>query len=316
MTVVTPVWNRKELLETFFAAIGAQTQHIDEVIVVDNGSTDGAPEECERRGARVLRMGENAGFARAVNRGIRAARTELVAVLNNDIELEPDYLERLARAVASGGVWFASGKILSAHNRRRIDGAWDEMARSCCAWRAGHGREDGPVFSRARRVWSVPATAAVYRRALFERLGYFDDRFESYLEDIEFGLRCALAGYGGRYQPDAVAYHVGSATLGTWHRETVRRIARNQVFLAARYTGFTWAVFAGQALWGLGALRRGCLGPWLRGKREGWQARERFVRSAAEVLASSEQEILALQRTVGWDAYWRVYFFLSRGVMR
>jgi GT2 family glycosyltransferase len=162
----------------------------------------------------------------------------------------------------------------------------------------------------------VPATAAVYRRGLFDRVGFFDEGFESYLEDVELGLRCALAECRGEYEPCAVAWHHGSATLGAWHPDTVRRLARNQMRLAARYTGLTWPVLAGQALWGLVALRHGRFGAWLCGKREGWRARPPFERPARALLAASEDRILAMQRASGWDTYWRAYFLLTRGVVR
>ena len=81
----------------------------------------------------------------------------------------------------------------------------------------------------------APATAALFRADLFRRVGTFDATFESYLEDVDFGLRCALAGFSGAYVPDAVAYHWGSASLGPWNPEVVRLIARNQSYLVAKH---------------------------------------------------------------------------------
>ena len=198
-TAVIPNWNRRDLLAALLSSLERQTRPFEDVVVADNGSEDGSAEEAARRGARVLRLARNEGFAVAVNRGIAAARTPCVAVLNNDVELAPDWLERLSAALeASPDAWFATGKILNQQDRKRLDGAFDLLCRGACAWRAGHGREDGPAWNRARRVAFASFTAALFRAQLFERVGPLDEGFESYLEDTDFCLRCATAGLAGR----------------------------------------------------------------------------------------------------------------------
>ena len=119
----------------------------------------------------------------------------------------------------------------------------------------------------------APLTAAVFERRVFERLGGLDERFESYLEDVDLGLRCAISGLGGRFVPEARAEHWGSGTLGEWHAATVRRMARNQVFLVAKHypRGWVrelgWAVLAGQLLWGISAIKHSRGIPGSLGKR-------------------------------------------------
>src|SRR5438045_3931056 len=95
ITAIVPVWNGRELLERLLTSLEAQTKPASELLVVDNGSNDGAPELARRRGARVIPMGRNAGFAAAANRGIRESLGEWIAVLNSDVELAPDYFARL-----------------------------------------------------------------------------------------------------------------------------------------------------------------------------------------------------------------------------
>ncbi|MGB7759670.1 MAG: glycosyltransferase family 2 protein [Bryobacteraceae bacterium] len=323
IAAVVPVWNGRELLGRLLDSLEAQTAPVDEVLVVDNGSTDGAPELAARRGARVIPMGRNAGFAAAVNRGIQAAHSHWIAVLNSDVELAPDYLAQLA---GSGG-WFATGKILSARDPARIDGTFDLVSRGGAAWRAGSGRLDAPEFSHAQPIWMAPWTAALFRAALFERVGLLDELFESYLEDVDFGMRCAEHSLAGEYVPAAIAWHQGSAALGRWHPETVRRIARNQVFLLARHYPrrllwkWAWPILVGQLLWGGVALRHGAGSAWLQGK---WQGLRRFsaVRRDAPpyglkvlepLLATHERALRAAQSGNGRDLYWRMYFLLTRG---
>ncbi|MGA9628206.1 MAG: glycosyltransferase family 2 protein, partial [Bryobacteraceae bacterium] len=234
ITAIVPVWNGRELLERLLASLEAQTEAAAELLVVDNGSTDGAPELARARGARVIPMGRNAGFAAAVNRGIRESRGEWIAVLNSDVELAPDYFAKLL-AACSADTWFATGKILAAASDHRIDATFDLLCRGGAAWRVGNGRADGPASSLARPIWSAPWTAALFRAELFQRVGLLEESFESYLEDVDFGLRSAAQGLAGQYVPEALAWHRGSATLGRWHPETVRRMARNQLLLLARH---------------------------------------------------------------------------------
>ncbi|MFY9727968.1 MAG: glycosyltransferase family 2 protein [Bryobacteraceae bacterium] len=323
ITAVIPVWNGRELLGRLLDSLEAQTAPVTELLVVDNGSSDGAPELAARRGARVIPMGRNAGFAAAVNRGIQSAGSAWIAVLNSDVELAPDYLAQL---IDSGG-WFATGKILSAREPAHIDGTFDLVSRAGAAWRAGSGRMDTPAFSQAQPVWTPPWTAAVFRSELFERVGLLDELFESYLEDVDFGLRCAEHSLAGEYVPTAIAWHQGSAALGRWHPETVRRMARNQVFLLARHYPrhllwtWLWPILVGQLLWGGVALRHGSVLAWLKGKWEGLRRFSSVRRDAPPcdlgilepLLLTHERALRDLQSGSGRDLYWRMYFLLTRG---
>src|SRR5262249_38795271 len=145
------------------------------------------------------------------------------------------------------------------------------------------------------------------------------ENFESYLEDVDFGIRCGLAGKDGVYVPAAVANHRGSATLGRWNKDTTRWIARNKMLLAFKHFAGQprWQMVAGQLLWGLVAFRHGRGLPWLGGKISGWRARSagnQQKNPAAEKLTgfleASEQTIFELQQQTGFDPYWRAYFWL------
>ena len=318
VTIVIPVWNSRDLLLGLFAKLRAQTYPVAEVLAVDNGSVDGAAEAAEQQGARVLRLGSNRGFAHAVNQGAEACRTDLVALVNSDVEPEPEWLGQLVAALDSDEVWFATGKILSASQRNRIDGTYDLLSRSGCAWRVGSGRLDGPEFSQARPIAMAPATAALFRTELFRRVGPLDTTFESYLEDVDFGLRCALEGLRGAYVPSAVAYHWGSASLGHWSPEMVRLIARNQVYLVAKHYPlhqFWWPILVGQLLWGLVAMRHGRGWAFVQGKlaalTQPHPSRSDSNPRLAKILQDGELQIRDSQRRTGSDFYWKVYFLLT-----
>ncbi len=319
VAAVIPHWNRRDLLSEALPSFRAQTRPFDEILVVDNGSTDASEEVARQFGAGFLKLGKNLGFAAAVNRGIQAVQADWVAILNNDVTLDTGWLETLLGAVGPEHS-FAAGKILSKADPKQIDATFDEISRGACAWRCGSGKPDGPPWNQQRRIRFAPMTAALFRRELFAEAGPLDETFESYLEDVDFGLRCALAGRTGIYVPRAIAYHRGSATLGAWNSDTVRRISRNQVLLAAKhYRGEPlFPILAGQLLWGLVALRHGRGGAYLAGKWSGWQeVRSQGIRKTRDpriggILAQSEQTIFELQRQTGFDLYWRAYFCLSR----
>jgi len=323
VTVIVPVWNGRALLERLLAGLAAQTQVAAEVLVVDDFSADGSAELAESMGARAIRMGARGGFAKAVNRGIRESRTPLVAIVNSDVEVAPDWLERLSAALAPD-VWFAAPRILRAEAPDRIDGTYDAICRGGASCRVGHALPDGPLFREARPIWSAPMTAALFRAELFQQAGLLDERFEAYLEDVDFGVRCALAGFAGRYVPDAVAWHRGSATLGRWHAQTVRRISRNQVFLLAKYyprrllVRHAWPIIVAHGLWGLVALRRARGFAWLRGKVEGLRRWKTFREAGpaadpSAILREGERSIRFVQRYAGRDLYWTLYFLLTAG---
>ena len=345
ISAIVPVWNGRDLLARLLDTLVAQTRPAAELLIVDNGSTDGAPELARAGGARVIAMGRNAGFAAAVNRGIREAAHPMVAVLNSDVELASDYLEKLAAVDAP----FATGKILSPNGL--LDGSFDMTCRGATTWRCGAGQRDGAPFDQPSEIASPPWTAVLYRAEVFRRVGLLEESFGSYLEDADFGLRCAAQGINGRYVPEARAIHVGSAALGRWHPETVRRLARNQVLLAARHYGtrHAWQVLVAQLLWGAVAIRHGRGAAWARGKVQGvrlfsaarkerqqellnsvgqpilaaagfpagvwtrWKARPQAGLPAPhlldQVLRSNEQFI----RTVSQDTYWKLYFLLTGG---
>jgi GT2 family glycosyltransferase len=322
VSMIIPNWNRREDLERLVRLLARDSHLIREIIVVDNGSRDGSAESAERAGARVIRLDRNVGFAAAVNRGIEASSAGYLAVLNNDVEPADGWLPKLLEAAAGPGVWFATGRILNARLRGSIDATFDTICRGACSWRAGHGRADSPEWRQPQLVHMIPFTAAVFRAELFRRVGLLDERFESYLEDVDFGLRCAAAGLAGAYVPEAVAFHQGSATLGAWHADTVRRISRNQLLLVAKHfprnwvRRYGWPVLVAQAAWGLLAARHGRGWAYLRGKIEGLRSYREVRRrgpagDVTSVLEQSERRLLDLQRRTGFDWYWRLYFALT-----
>ena len=233
VSVVIPNFNRASLLERALKSVSDQTPPPAAVVVADNGSTDGSVECAARWGARVVRFNENLGFSRAVNEAVKQCTTRYIMVLNNDAVLAPECLARLCAAALAYGAGFAAPMVVSQTGAGVLDGAWDLLAMSGCALRAAHGRKPEDPFLTARPVAFAPFTAILINRALFQRLGGLNEDFGTYMEDVEFCLRCAMAGESGVYEPLALATHLGSATDGAWSRRMVYQISRNQLLLVA-----------------------------------------------------------------------------------
>ena len=215
VSVVIPTWNGRALLDAVLESLERQSLAADEVIVVDNGSTDGTVEHLRSRrpSVTVVALGENTGFAAAVNRGIERASGDVVALVNNDIELHPEFLRELVAGLeADPGAASAAAKMLRFDDREVLDAAGDTLRWSGVALQRGQGERDRGQYDAPGRVFSACAGAALYRRAAFEEVGTFDEAFFAYLEDVDWGFRAQLAGLGCVYVPTAIAYHVGSAT--------------------------------------------------------------------------------------------------------
>jgi GT2 family glycosyltransferase len=321
VAAVIPNWNGAARLARLFQALAAQTQPIDQVIVVDNGSRDQSSEIAAAQGATWIGLGLNTGFSHAVNIGIQAADAQWILILNNDVLPEPGWLKNLIESATASDAWFAAGKLLNQAANDRIDGSFDALCRGACAWRCGHGRPDSEVWNQPRKIHFAPLTAALFRRQLFHQAGMLDETLGSYLEDVDLGLRCAAQGLTGIYVPSAVAFHQGSATLGAWHPDTVRNISRNQLLIVAKHypprwiLRYGWPVLVAQGLWGFIALRHGRLLAFLKGKLDGLRlfqkSRGESCPDLARILDQSEGEIRELQKLTGFDLYWKLYFALT-----
>jgi GT2 family glycosyltransferase len=218
LTVAVATYNGRELVATLLDSLAAQSFRDFQIVVVDDASSDGTPEWLAERApdVEVIVHPRNRGVTAALNTGLRAARSEFVALLNNDVELTPDCLGELVRALredpAAGS---ACPKLLSADDRARIDGAGDVFEWGGTAWRRGHGQRDVGQYDREQPIFGACAGAAVYRRSTLDAVGLLDEDFFAGYEDVDWSFRAQLIAHGCRYVPGAIAYHVGGATLGS-----------------------------------------------------------------------------------------------------
>jgi GT2 family glycosyltransferase len=184
----------------------------------------------------VVELGENRGFAAAVNAGVEASDTEFVVLLNNDTEQDEPWLGALVRAAdAHPDAGLFASKLVDFHDRRLLDGAGDALRLSGLPYRLGHGERDRGQFDSPAYVFSACAAAALYRRTLFEEIGLFDEDFFAYCEDGDMSFRAQLADYRCLYVPGAVVYHIGSASTGGKRSATATRLGtRNSLSLLVK----------------------------------------------------------------------------------
>ena len=222
VSVVIVNYNRRELLLACLGSLERQTLAGFEVILVDNGSTDGSVEEAASRfansfpsGWRVIRNKENRGFCAANNQGFSESSGEFVALLNNDAEAEPGWLAGLLTGISvADDVGMAASKILVYEDSRRIDKAGHLIYPDGQNRGRGSGEIDRGQFDRMEEVLWPDGCAALYRKEMLEEIGGFDEDLFAYGDDAELGMRARVAGWRCFYMPSAVVRHHRGSTLG------------------------------------------------------------------------------------------------------
>jgi GT2 family glycosyltransferase len=254
ISVVIVNWNRRDLLRACLDSLAAQTFTNFEIIVVDNGSDDGSQAMVRELGrpVQLIENRENRGFCAANNQGFEASQSEYVALLNNDAEADPGWLEALYEAirvkpdVGESDVGMVASKILVWEDPTIIDKCGHLIYPDGQNRGRGHGQLDRGQFDRKEEALWPDGCAALYRRAMLDEVGGFDEEFFAYADDAELGLRARIAGWTCLYQPAAVVRHHRGATLGLNSARRLTLIERNRVLLVVKL--FPWNL-----LWANGA---------------------------------------------------------------
>ena len=310
-TVIIPNYNGLAFMEPCMAALERQTCRDFDVLVVDNGSADGSVEWLKEHRIPTIFLAENTGFSGAVNVGILTARTPYVILLNNDTEAEPEYVGALIREIEkSASIFSVSPKMIQLHDRTKMDDAGDMYSILGWAYQRGVGQNINR-YNKSCNVFSACAGAAIYRRAVFDEIGLFDEMHFAYLEDIDVGYRAKINGYFNRYCPKAVVYHVGSGTSGSKYNSfKVRLAARNNVYL--NYKNMpdlqllvnAVPILAGIAVKYLFFKKRGFEKDYLEGLFEGF----RTARDCNRVECKKEHYLNYL--SIEWELIWGTFVYI------
>ena len=234
VSVIIPNFNGMAYLDGVLSGLECQTVRNFEVIVVDNGSSDGscAFVASSYPWVHMIELPENFGFCKAVNEGIKASRAPYVLLLNNDIEVTPDFIEEMLAAIRRHKKAFScAARMIQFHDRDRLDDAGNYYCALGWAYARGKGK-DIHTCEKEEKIFASCAGAAIYRRKIFEKIGYFDEEHFAYLEDMDVGYRARINGYENWYAPKAMVYHVGSGTSGSrYNHFKTRYSSRNNVYL-------------------------------------------------------------------------------------
>ncbi len=238
VSIIVVNFNRVNLLRECLRSLAGQSWTNVSWIVVDNGSSDGSAEmvEAEFPHTKLIRSITNLGFCAGNNLGIAAAESPYIALLNNDAIAEPHWIEALVMEMESDAqVGMVASKIMVAGRAGVIDKVghgiyWDGQNRG-----RGSGDADYGQFDTERDILWPDGCAALYRKAMLDEIGGFDEDFFAYADDAELGLRGRSAGWKARFAPLAVVHHLRGATMGKWSPERIRLIERNRVWLAVKH---------------------------------------------------------------------------------
>src|SRR6185369_12131340 len=238
LSIIIVNWNGRNHLTTCLDSLDNQTFRDFEVILVDNGSTDGSLELVRKRYSwvKLVELPENRGFAAGNNFGLAAAGGEYIVTLNNDTEADPGWLaELVAVADAHPGAGMVASRICSFDDHDRIDSLGfricrDGMSRGAYRLR----RFSGLSIGRVEDILLPSACVALYRRVMVDEIGFFDEDFFAYCEDTDLGLRGRLAGWSAILARDAVVYHKYSGTAGAFSPFKLYLVERNHYWVALK----------------------------------------------------------------------------------
>jgi GT2 family glycosyltransferase len=238
VSIIVLNWNGKQYLETCLSSLERQTYKSIEIIFVDNGSHDGSLEFVRKRFPRVviLRHEKNLGFSQGVNSGIRISRGEFIATINNDAQADENWIQNLLNVIESGKcIGSCASKMMRFYDRNIIDSAGIIIYQNGNAYDRGREKKDTGQYDQQEEIFGACAGAAIYRKKMLEEIGLFDEEYFAYFEDVDLSFRMHLFGWKCIYVPDAIVYHIHSATSKSSSPFKIFYIERNKLWNMWKY---------------------------------------------------------------------------------
>lgn len=224
-------YNGERFLRACLDSLLRQTYADARLILVDNSSQDGSAAlvQGEFPEVEVLALERNYGFAGGNNRAIAATHSEYVALLNNDTEAEPGWLDALVEALDTHpAVGFCASRVVRISDRRAIDTAGDVFYTDGVGDKRGSG-VDMDCYTRPAYVFGASGAAVLYRRSMLERIGLLDEDLFAYDEDIDLSFRAQLQGFKCLFVPNAIVFHHVGASFGRRSARYIKLVRRNML---------------------------------------------------------------------------------------
>lgn len=232
ISVVIPNWNGIKLIGKCLDSFQYSTFKNYEIIVIDNGSTDGSKELVKKKfpSVKLVELPKNFGFCRACNEGIKASQREYICLLNNDIEIHPKWLSELYEGIRRHpDCGMGASKMLFLDQKDIIYNTGDLYHIWGTGGGRGQGEKDIGQYEKEEYIFGACAGAGIYRRTMFEDIGTFDEDFFIFAEDVDLNFRANWAGYKTIYLPKAIVYHIGTATVGLYSNPYIYLCNKNDV---------------------------------------------------------------------------------------
>jgi GT2 family glycosyltransferase len=240
--IIIANWNGKKFLKDCLDSLNKQTYNNFEIILIDNGSSDGSVEFINKNypKIKIIKLNKNTGFAYPNNLGIKEAfknkNVKYIITLNNDIKADKNYLKALIKEVKSNSsVGSLQPKVINFFDKDIIDCTGILIYKDCSAINRGQKEKDIGQFEKKEEVFGPSASAALYTKEALEKTklpngDYFDSDYFAYYEDVDLAWRMRLAGFSSLFIPEAKIFHVHSATGKSYSPFKSFHIHRNQYY--------------------------------------------------------------------------------------
>lgn len=232
VTFIIVNFNGKAFIESCLDSIKRQTFSDFEIVVVDNGSHDGSVEFLQQKypSVTLIALEKNLGFTGGNNAGLKKAHGKYIALINNDIVLDENWLSSMINGIETqSDLGLCSSKIIIA-GTDKIDSVGDNFTSAFTGTKIGEYQPER-IFGQSFYVNGACAAAALYKREMIDVIGFFNDMFFLNHEDTDLNMRAWLAGYRCKFIPGAVAYHDVNRTIGTLSDVSVYYFSRNNVWV-------------------------------------------------------------------------------------
>lgn len=210
VSIIIVNWNGKDLLKVCLPSLKKINYKSFEIILVDNGSTDGSIKYARKifPQIKIVQNKTNLGFAKANNQGIKLSRGELVLFLNNDTKVTPDFLNILVkRLISDPKMGAAQPKILHLEKKGKLDSIGSFLTGSGFLYHLGFEANDSKKLNKEIKLFSGKGSCLLFKREVLKKIGFFDNDFFAYFEETDLCWRLWLAGYYLLYIPRAIIYH-------------------------------------------------------------------------------------------------------------